>query len=401
MIQTPKGLRMHIGIFGRRNVGKSSILNALTNQEVSIVSPEKGTTTDPVDKAMELQPVGPVLFIDTAGLDDEGNLGELRIARTKAVYDRTDLGLVVTDGVWGDDETEIAAQLEARNVPWIAVLNQSDRNDYAALRQLLTDRNVPVAVVCAKERRGLDALREAIVTHAPAEFIETPHLVGDLVGENAHVILVVPIDKEAPKGRLILPQVQTIRDLLDTHAVCTVCRENQVTQVLQSMREPPALVVTDSQAFGIVDAQLPRDIPLTGFSVLFARCKGDLGIMAAGAREIARLSPGDRILIAEACTHHPIQDDIGRVKIPRWLQNTAGGELAIDVVSGTDFPEDLRPYRLIVHCGGCMWNRRQMLCRIAKAQSQGVPITNYGLAIAALHGILDRALEPFHLERQV
>ncbi|MBO4350438.1 MAG: [FeFe] hydrogenase H-cluster maturation GTPase HydF [Proteobacteria bacterium] len=395
MQNTPKGLRLHIGIFGRRNVGKSSILNALTHQTVSIVSDQKGTTTDPVEKPMELLPLGPVLFIDTAGLDDEGLLGDLRIERTRAVFGRCDLALLVTDGTWSEHEASIQSELSERQIPWIAVLNHADKTDYSRLMQELSEQKVECVQTSAPSGSGIEDLLQAIIRIAPADFLDSRQLIGDIIKPNDHVLLVIPIDKEAPKGRLIMPRVQTIRDILDTHAVCSICKEDQVSAMLGRFKEPPVLVVTDSQAFGTVSPQVPASIHLTGFSVLFARFKGDLTTMARGAAMIGRLQPGDRILIAEACTHHPIQDDIGRVKIPGWLRKTVGDLVQIDVISGAAFPDDLTPYRLIIHCGACMWTRRQMLSRVRQAAAQGVAITNYGLAIAAMHGILDRALEPF------
>ncbi len=395
MQNTPKGLRLHIGIFGRRNVGKSSILNAMTHQTVSIVSDQKGTTTDPVEKPMELLPLGPVLFIDTAGLDDEGLLGDLRIERTKAVFDRCDLALLVTDGIWGEHERAIQSELSERQIPWIAVLNQSDNIDYSRLFQELSADKIECVQTSTVTGLGIEDLQQAIIRIAPADFLDSRRLIGDIIEPNDHVLLVIPIDKEAPKGRLIMPQVQTIRDILDTHAVCSICKEDQVAEMLTRFKAPPSLVVTDSQAFGTVSAQVPASIHLTGFSVLFARFKGDLTTMARGAAMIGKLQPGDRVLIAEACTHHPIQDDIGRVKIPGWLRKTVGESVQIDVISGASFPDDLRPYRLIIHCGACMWTRRQMLSRMRQAAAQGVAMTNYGLAIASMHGILERALEPF------
>ncbi|MGN1072201.1 MAG: [FeFe] hydrogenase H-cluster maturation GTPase HydF [Bradymonadia bacterium] len=398
MNSTSKSLRLHIGILGRRNVGKSSILNAITHQQVSIVSSEKGTTTDPVEKPMELLPLGPVLFIDTAGLDDEGTVGALRVARTKAVYDRCDLALLVTDGAWGLYEQDIMRELQTRQIPWIAVCNKSDTHDDSPLCATLREQHVETVRVSAQTGDGIEELQQAIIRMAPADFLDSRHLIADLIPPGGHVLLVVPIDKEAPKGRLIMPQVQTIRDVLDAHATCTICRETEVSAMLDMFKTPPALVVTDSQAFEAVSAQVPDSIPLTGFSVLFARFKGELHTLTQGALALSRLKPGDRVLVAEACTHHPIQDDIGRVKIPRWLEKHAGGALCIDTVSGLDFPKDLSPYRVIVHCGACMWTRRQMLSRIQQATAQNVPITNYGLAIAALHGILPRALRPFGIE---
>lgn len=401
-MQTPKGLRLHIGIFGRRNVGKSSLLNRLTHQNISIVSPQKGTTADPVEKAMELLPLGPVMFIDTAGIDDEGELGSLRVEKTSAVYDRCDMALIVTDGPMGESERSIEAELNARKIPWIAVLNKADCHDYGALIADFQARKIPFAVTSAgsgnadDETDGIEALAQKIIEIAPSDFLDSKHIISDLLpGDRRHVLLVIPIDKEAPKGRLIMPQVQTIRDILDAHATCTICSEDNVAQTLGMLRDPPALAVTDSQAFETVSRQVPPSIPLTGFSVLFARFKGELATMAAGAKALMQLKPGDKVLIAEACTHHPIQDDIGRAKIPAWIRKNVCADVEIDVASGANFPKDLTKYAVIIHCGACMFTRRQVLSRIRQAAAQGVPITNYGMAIAAMHNILERAMEIF------
>lgn len=393
-MQAPKSLRLHIGIFGRRNVGKSSLLNSITHQSVSIVSAQAGSTTDPVEKPMELLPLGPVLFIDTAGLDDEGVLGALRVERTKQIYDRCDFALVVSDGTWSDEEQAIVDALKSRNVPWIVVLTKSDMVDHGVLKSRLEAENMVVVPICTSNAADVEEVTQAIIKHCPESFLDSTKIVADLLPASAHVVLVVPIDKEAPKGRLIMPQVQTIRDILDAHCVCTVCQEPQLAEVLSSFKQPPTLVVTDSQAFESVSKIVPSAIPLTGFSVLFARFKGDLGTLVRGASAIGSLKAGDRVLIAEACTHHPVKDDIGRDKIPRWLQKNCDGGLQIDVVSGQAWPEDLTPYSLIIHCGGCMWTRRQMLARIQRATAQNIPITNYGVAIAYLKGILDRAVAP-------
>ena len=398
----PKGLRLHIGFFGRRNVGKSSLLNALTRQKVSIVSSVPGTTTDPVEKAMELLPLGPVLFIDTAGLDDTGALGAMRTEKTRQVYDRTEIGVLVAEGhEWGPFEEQILSELAARNVPVIVAFNKCEcsRPGPDLVARLEAGKH-PVVIVSAALGSGLDELRAALLAAAPADFINNPVILGDLVGPGEMAILVVPIDKEAPKGRLILPQVQAIRDLLDHHAFCMVVQEPELPRALGRLKEPPRLVVTDSQAFESVAKVTPRSIPLTGFSVLMSRFKGDLAEQVRGAMAIERLNPGDRVLIAEACTHHPIGDDIGRVKIPRWLSQYAGGELRFDTVQGHDFPRDLSCYKLVVHCGACMWNRKEMLSRIQQCLQAGVPVTNYGLAIAYSLGILERALEPFPEARQ-
>lgn len=397
MRSTPKSLRLQIALFGRRNAGKSSLLNALTGQRVAIVSPVPGTTTDPVEKPLELQPLGPVLFVDTAGLDDAGALGAQRTARAREVIERTDLGLVVAAGaVWGEFEEEILAALAARGTPAIVVFNQVDREQPAAERvAALEARGLAVVRTVAPTGEGLAALRAAIVRAAPEEALAPPSLLGDLVRPGEPVVLVVPIDKEAPKGRLILAQVQTIRDALDHDAWCLVVKERELGAALAGLRRPPALVVTDSQAFLEVAAATPAEVPMTSFSILFARAKGDLAAMVRGAAAIGRLRPGDRVLVADACSHHPIEDDIARVKIPRWLDRKLGGRLDYVHAQGRDWPDDLPSYRLLVHCGACMFNRREMLSRLLRAQEAGVPVTNFGLAIAWSLGVFERALAPF------
>jgi len=394
---TPKGFRLHIGIFGRRNVGKSSLLNALTRQQVSIVSEVAGTTTDPVEKPMELLPIGPVLFIDTAGIDDVGALGEMRVARTRQVFDRTDVGIIVLEaGEWGPFEEGMLEELHRREIPIIVVSNKTDLAEPPAdLAARLKAAKAALVRTVASRGEGLPDLREALIRAAPEEFINAPAIIGDLVPAGELVMLVVPIDLEAPKGRLILPQVQAIRDVLDVDAYCMVVKERELRDALDRLRRPPRLVVTDSQGFLKVAGDTPPDVPLTSFSILFARYKGDLVEFVRGAMAIDTLKPGDRVLIAEACTHHPIGEDIGRVKIPRWLAQYVGGKLDFVTVQGHDFPDDVSPYRLIVHCGACMWNRREMLSRILKCRKAGVPITNYGLAIAYSLGIFERALGPF------
>ncbi len=397
MTQTaPKGFRLHIGIFGRRNVGKSSLLNALTRQQVSIVSEQAGTTTDPVEKPMELLPLGPVLFIDTAGIDDVGALGQMRIGKTRQVFDRTDIGLLVTDGIWGEFEEQIARELSARKIPLIAAFNKTDLAEPApSILEQLQNRSIPFVRTAAASGLGIEPLREALIRAVPAEFINQPVIAADLVGNGGLAVLVVPIDKEAPKGRLILPQVQTIRDLLDHSAMCIVTTEHTLPEALEKLKTPPNLVVTDSQAFSKVAEIVPSNVKMTGFSVLYSRLKGDLTTQMLGALAVDALRPNDRILIAESCTHHPIGDDIGRVKIPQWLTRRVGGPLQFTTVQGHDFPEDLTPYKLVIHCGACMWNRREMLTRILRCQQAGVPITNYGLVIAYTLGLFERALEPF------
>jgi len=395
MQATPKGLRLHVGIFGRRNVGKSSVLNALTRQAVSIVSDVAGTTTDPVEKAMELQPVGPVLFVDTAGVDDVGALGELRVQKTLAVVQRTDLAILVTDG-WQDYEDRLLTLFRERKAPVIVVANKSDLRDGEAVEQGARGAGAErMVTVSALQGTGLEALRRAIIESVPDEFLNAPSLIGDLIPAGELALLVVPIDIEAPKGRLILPQVQTLRDILDNDGYAMVVKERELADALGRLNRPPAIVVTDSQEFLKVVADVPPGIPVTSFSILFARFKGDLAELARGAAAIDRLKPGDRVLIAEACTHHPTGEDIGRVKIPRWLEQYVGGKLAIETKAGCDYPSDVGAYRLVVHCGACVWNRRQMLSRMEAARDAGTAITNYGLCIAHSLGILERALGPF------
>ena len=393
----PKGLRLHVGLFGRRNVGKSSLLNALTRQDVSLVSSVAGTTTDPVEKPMELLPLGPVLFIDTAGIDDSGALGAQRAERTRRVLERVDLALLVTEaGEWSDFEERLLGELRERGVKAIVVINKCDCGapDENLTRRLAAEAT-PCVATAALTGAGLLDLREALLRVAPAEWIESPPLVSDLVPAGETAVLAVPVDKEAPKGRLILPQVQVIRDLLDGDACCLVVKERELAHALANLRRPPRLVVTDSQAFLKVAADTPPDVPLTSFSILMARAKGDLTALIRGVRAIDTLRTGDRVLIAEACTHHPTGEDIGRVKIPRWLTQYVGGRPEIVHAQGHDFPEDVATFRLVIHCGACMWNRREMLSRMARCAALGVPITNYGLTIAHSLGLLERALSPF------
>jgi [FeFe] hydrogenase H-cluster maturation GTPase HydF len=397
MKNAPKGVRLHIGIFGRRNVGKSSLLNALTRQQVSIVSDVAGTTTDPVEKPMELLPIGPVLFIDTAGIDDVGALGELRVQKARQVLDRIDIGIVVAvAGQWGEFEDAIVKEFSDRLVPTMVVFNKIDLAEVPAGHlERLRAAEVPCLQTVAMSGTGVIDVREALIRLAPEEFLNAPGIVGDLVGPGELAVLVVPIDTEAPKGRLILPQVQAIRDLLDNDSFCLVVKERELRGALSLLNRPPALVVTDSQAFLKVAGDTPEGVPMTSFSILFARCKGNLSAFVAGALAIDTLRPGDRVLVCEACSHHPIGEDIGRVKIPRWLTQYVGGKLEFTHSQGHGFPDDLGSYRLVIHCGACMWNRREMLSRILHCQKAGVPITNYGLAIAYSLGVLDRALAPF------
>ncbi len=396
-MRAPKSFRLHIGFFGRRNTGKSSILNALTNQSVSIVSEIAGTTTDPVEKPMELLPLGPVLFIDTAGIDDVGVLGEKRIAKTLAVFDRTDLGVIVSNfNDWGSYEQKIIEEFKIRSTPFLVIFNKTDLfSENTTVTTELKKLKIKYVFTSAIKNEGILELRSQLLKLAPADYINRPTILADLVGQGEGAVLVVPIDKEAPKGRLILPQVQSIRDLLDNDSFSVVVKERELRRVLSLFNKPPKLVVTDSQAFLKVAADTPPEIPMTSFSILFARFQGDLTEMVHGAMAIDNLKTGDNVLVAEACSHHPIGEDIGTVKIPRWLTQYVGGKLQIESMRGHDFPENISEYKLIIHCGACMWNRREMLNRILKAKQAGVPITNYGLTIAFSLGIFERALQPF------
>ena len=397
MTGTPKGLRLHIGIFGRRNVGKSSLINALTRQAVSIVSDVAGTTTDPVEKPLELQPIGPVVFIDTAGLDDTGALGEQRAQRTRAVLERTDVAILVAQpDSWDGFEDGLLAEFHNRRIPTIVAINKSDLGaPPESVIHTLADGKIPVVRTVAPTGEGVDALRDAIVQAAPDSFMNAPGLLADLIGPGELAVLVVPIDLEAPKGRLILPQVQVIRELLDNDRYCMVVKERELRHALERLSAPPALVITDSQAFLRVAADTPPETPMTSFSILFARAKGDLAEYVRGARAIESLKAGDRVLLVEACAHHPQAEDIGRVKIPRWLRQYVGAPLEFTHVQGHDLPTDLSDYRLVVHCGACMQTRREVLNRIARCRQAGVPVTNYGVAIAYSLGIFERALAPF------
>jgi [FeFe] hydrogenase H-cluster maturation GTPase HydF len=397
MNAAPRGVRLHIGIFGRRNVGKSSLLNALTRQQVSIVSPEPGTTTDPVEKPMELLPVGPVLFIDTAGIDDVGALGAQRVDRTMKALDRTEMAiLVLAEEGLGSLELGLLDAFDARKIPVLPVINKSDlkKPDDSTLDRLI-HRGLKPIVVSTVRGEGLAEVREALVDLTPDSFLNAPTILADLVPPGECAVLVVPVDKEAPKGRLILPQSQAIRDLLDNDSYAIVVKERELREALDRLKRKPALVVTDSQAFLKVAADTPPDVPLTSFSILFARQKGDLLQFARGALAIDNLEPGDRIAVAEACSHHPIGEDIGRVKIPRWLSQYVGGALTVDHVQGRDFIASPKDYKLVVHCGSCMLNRREVLSRLFTCSRAGVPITNYGMAIAYSLGIFERALQPF------
>ena len=411
LLATPSGLRLQIGVFGRRNVGKSSTLNALTRQGTSIVSATPGTTTDPVSKAMELSPLGPVLLIDTAGLDDVGELGASRVDRTRAVLRRVDVAVIVVDATRDDwlseHESALLDECSSRAVPCLVVVNESDVAESSSVAQIettLASRGIASVVFSAARSQTLGAgapeLRAALTQLAPESFLAPPPLVSDLVAPGDFVVLVTPIDKEAPKGRLILPQVQAIRDLLDGGCGCVVVQEPNLRAALSRLSPAPKLVVTDSQAFRSVASLVPESISLTSFSILFARQKGDFRTFYAGALALAGLTGASRVLIAESCAHHPIEEDIGTVKIPRMLRARFGETLRVDHVQGCDFPsrDELRGFDLIIHCGACMTNRREVLSRQAQATSAGVPITNYGMTIAFLTGVLSRAVQPLGID---
>lgn len=400
MFDTPLSNRLHIAIFGRRNSGKSSLINALTGQDIALVSDTKGTTTDPVYKSMELLPIGPVVFIDTAGLDDTGELGIKRIKKTKDVMNKTDLALLLLTGDTDDFSLEMEwyKELSGKNIPVIGVLNKIDEND-CDLKDFKNFK-LQFVKVSAKNRTNIAALKKAIFDNAPADF-EKSTIVGDIVKPKDTVLLVAPQDIQAPKGRLILPEVQVIRDLLDNNTVVITVKDTELCAALSTLSKKPDLVITDSQVFKKVNDILPSFVPLTSFSILMARYKGDLKTFVEGAKAIDSLKPGDKVLIAEACTHHPLKNDIGREKIPHLLEAKAGGKLNIKVLAGCDFPEDLSEYKIIIHCGACMFNRKQLLSRISSAVEQHVPITNYGIAIAYLNGILDRVTEVFKKEEPI
>jgi len=391
MNETPRSERFHIGLFGKRNSGKSSLINALTGQEVAVVSPISGTTTDPVYKAMELPGIGPCVFIDTAGFDDEGALGELRVKKTMQVIERTDIALMVCTDESIDEELFWSERLKEKQIPVIWIINKSDSLHQGEMLLRCLEKKcgqVPL-LVSASTRKGMEDIRRAISNKLPDETM-SQGIVGKLVHENDTVMLVMPQDKQAPKGRLILPQVQTIRELLDRKCLVLSCTTEQIEPMLQILKSPPKLIITDSQVFHAVYEKKPEGSKLTSFSVLFAQYKGDIDYYIEGANAISNLTEDSRVLIAEACTHAPLTEDIGRVKIPAMLRKRIGTGLTIDFVSGTDFPEDLHAYQLIIHCGACMFNRKYVLNRISAARSQGIPMTNYGVAIAYLTGILDK-----------
>ena len=387
--ETPSAERVHIGIFGKRNAGKSSLINALTGQDLAIVSDIAGTTTDPVSKAMELLPLGPVVMIDTPGLDDIGELGEQRIRKALQVMNRCDLAVVVIDAQEGQTEAhaELLARLTAKNIPHVIAMNKCD------LLDTVPSDTEQVRYVSATTGVGIYALKETIAHLVPSGD-NGRRIVADLLQPNDFVVLVIPIDSAAPKGRLILPQQQTIRDILEAGASAIVCRDTELAATLEKLGQPPRMVITDSQAFASVSKNTPQSVPLTSFSILMARYKGRLKSAVDGVRALEKLQDGDTVLISEGCTHHRQCDDIGTVKLPRWITQYTGKNLNFAFTSGGGFPDDLSPYQLIVHCGGCMLNEREMKYRIARAQDDGVPMTNYGILISYVNGILERAIQP-------
>ncbi|HHY06739.1 MAG TPA: [FeFe] hydrogenase H-cluster maturation GTPase HydF [Clostridia bacterium] len=395
---TPRANRLHIALFGITNAGKSSLINALTGQEISLVSKVKGTTTDPVYKAMELAPLGPIVFIDTAGLDDQSELGALRKRKTLEVLNKTDIAILVCDATVGitDFEHQVLGWLHEKKTPFVAVVNKIDLITKAEKKLVEYTQKLGVKLlgVSTSTGKGLKELKEALIRIVPEDEVEL-QIVGDLIKPGDIVVLVIPLDESAPKGRLILPQQQTLRDLLDNNAVGVVTQPTQLKVILDNLQKKPRLVVTDSQVFHEVAEETPQDVWLTSFSILFARQKGDLKELVQGAQAIEKLQDEDKILIAEACTHHRQADDIGTVKIPHWLRQKTGKKLVFEYSSGYSFPDDLQDYALIIHCAGCMLNRKAMFYRIGEVQDAGVPIVNYGVLIAYVHGILQRALQPF------
>ena len=393
--ETPSGERVHIAFFGLRNAGKSSLVNAVTGQNLAIVSDVKGTTTDPVKKAMELLPLGPVVIIDTPGLDDEGELGGMRVKRAMNVLANCDVAVLVHDSTqeFSPAEADLLKIFDERKLPYITVHNKAD---------ILAQRQEGVFYVSSVTGENISALKERIALLAKKDAPEK-RLVSDLLNPGDIVILVVPVDKAAPKGRLILPQQQTIRDILDSHCSCLVCQDSQLPAMFESLSAKPAIVITDSQVFSRVDAVTPKDIPLTSFSILFARYKGDLRTLAGGAKRLSELHDGDKVLISEGCTHHRQCGDIGTEKMPEWIRKFSGAKPDFSFTSGGEFPdvETLKDYALVVHCGGCMLNEQEMKSRLNRANMAGVPIVNYGVAIAHMHGILRRSIEPFRVKEGI
>ena len=399
MNQTPSSERVHIGFFGRRNAGKSSVLNAVTGQDLAVVSDVKGTTTDPVQKSMELLPLGPVVVIDTPGIDDEGELGALRVKKSYQVLNKSDAAVLVVDASLGLCEEDFAfiEHIQKKQIPYAVAFNKSDLAPSASLAkdlQYLKEHQIDFVSVSTADLSGIDTLKEKIATLAKTEDTKL-RIVADLIHPSDFVVLVVPIDKSAPKGRLILPQQQTIRDILEADATAIVVKEYELRDTLAHLGKKPRLVITDSQVFAKVSADTPADIMLTSFSILFARYKGNLPALIKGVTALEQIEDGDKILVSEGCTHHRQCDDIGSVKLPRWIRQYTGKEPEFVFSSGTEFPADLSPYKMIVHCGGCMLNEREMKYRLACAKDQNIPMTNYGILIAYIQGILKRSVEPF------
>ena len=399
MNQTPSSERVHIGFFGRRNAGKSSVLNAVTGQDLAVVSDVKGTTTDPVQKSMELLPLGPVVVIDTPGIDDEGELGALRLKKSYQVLNKSDAAVLVVDASLGLCEEDFAfiEHIQKKQIPYAVAFNKSDLAPSASLAkdlQYLKEHHIDFVSVSTADLSGIDTLKEKIATLAKTEDTKL-RIVADLIHPSDFVVLVVPIDKAAPKGRLILPQQQTIRDILEADATAIVVKEYELRDTLSHLGKKPRLVITDSQVFAKVSADTPADIMLTSFSILFARYKGNLPALIKGVTALEQIEDGDKILVSEGCTHHRQCDDIGSVKLPRWIRQYTGKEPEFVFSSGTEFPTDLSPYKMIVHCGGCMLNEREMKYRLACAKDQNIPMTNYGILIAYIQGILKRSVEPF------
>lgn len=400
MIKTPKSLRLHIGIFGKTNVGKSSFLNAITNQNVSIVSDIAGTTTDIVEKSIELFPVGPVTFLDTAGINDNTELGELRKEKTLSILQRTDVAMLIIDfNGLTNYEFEIINYFKEYNIPYLVIINKYDINQITAEKynEIIEQTNIIIETSSINDNDICSKVTAGLIKILPDEFINPPSILGDKISSGDTVILVTPIDKEAPKGRLILPEVQTIRDILDNDCISIVVQENKLAQAIENLKTKPKLVVTDSQAFKTVNEIVPESIPITSFSILFARLKGDLNSFIEGSKAIKELKPNDKVLILESCTHHAIDDDIARVKIPKLLKQKLGFDLDFEYKTGHDFPS-ISGYKLIIHCGACMTNRKEVLSRILISKKKNIPITNYGIVISYCLGILDRAIKIFECE---
>lgn len=394
--KTATANRLHIGIYGKRNMGKSTIINALTNQNIAIVSDYAGTTTDPVYKAMEILPIGPVVIIDTAGIDDIGEIGKLRVKKSMDTIKKTDIALLIIDAKGlADYDLKLIDIFKDQQIPFIIIINKSDLNrpDLELINQL-TKENYPHLTISAINNHNIEQLKKEIIHHSPKAF-EQPTIIGDLISPGDHVVLVTPIDTGMPKGRLILPQVQTIRDILDNDGIIHICKERELRWTLDNLVDRPKIVITDSQAFSKVSADTPPEIMLTSFSILFAKYKGDLLKLVEGAKVLKNLKPFDKILISEACTHHAQPDDIGKVKIPRWIRQHIDPEIEFEFCNGRDYPDNLKDYKLVIHCGACTLNRKEMLHRIESSNIQGVPVVNYGLTIAYLQGIFERALKPF------